>query len=91
MLQNKLDDIVHNLPGHPRCPHLICGANRTSILRMAIRLPDVSTCKCMKNRRVSVTLIAPMQTLHDAKRALTESGQQAVAQHGVCFAVVMTK
>jgi len=45
----------------------------------------------MKNRRVSVTLVAPMQTLHDVKRALTESGQQAVAQHGVCFAVVMTK
>jgi len=58
---------------------------------MAIRLPDVSTRKCMKNRCMSVTLMAPMQTLHDVKRALTESGQQAVAKYGVWFAVVMTK
>ena len=45
----------------------------------------------MKNRRVSVTLVAPMQTLHDVERALTESGQQAAAKYGVWFAVVITK
>jgi hypothetical protein len=43
-----------------------------------------------KSPRVSY-LGSSNAALHDAKRALTESGQQAVAKYGDCFAVVMTK
>jgi len=36
-----------------------------SILAFAIRVPDVRTCKCMNNRGVSVTCIAPRPALHE--------------------------